>query len=152
MRHVKIVATIGPASASPDIFEQLLEAGVNVARVNMSHGTTAWHRATITRIRQISEKLGRPVAVLMDLQGPKIRIGTLPEEGVILEQNQEVLLVPASDSQPKQTTHAGTILELPVEYSRFARGVRIGQPILIDDGLLHLEAISLDYPCVVCFG
>ncbi len=150
MRHVKIVATIGPASASPDIFEQLLEAGVNVARVNMSHGTTAWHRATITRIRQTSEKLGRPVAVLMDLQGPKIRIGTLPEKGVILERNQEVLLVPVSHSQPKQTTHSGEILELPVEYSRFAHGVRIGQPILIDDGQIHLEAISLEYPCVRC--
>jgi pyruvate kinase len=150
MRHVKIVATIGPASSSSDMLEQLLEAGVNVARVNMSHGTTEWHRATITKIRQISKELGRSVAVLMDLQGPKIRIGTLPEEGVVLERNQEVTLVPEAHSHSEKTTHSCGTLELPVEYSRFAHGVQVGQRILIDDGNLHLEAISLDYPRVRC--
>ncbi len=150
MRHVKIVATIGPASSSSDVLEQLLEAGMNVARVNMSHGTTGWHRDTITRIRQISKDQGRPVAVLMDLQGPKIRIGILSEEGVVLERNQEITLVPDSHSHPEQATHSNGTLELPVEYSRFAHGVQVGQRILIDDGNLHLEAISLDYPRVKC--
>jgi pyruvate kinase len=150
MRHVKIVATIGPASASSDMLEQLLKAGMNVARVNMSHGTTGWHRATITRIRHISKKQVHPVAVLMDLQGPKIRIGTLPEEGIVLERNQEVTLVPDSEAHPENLPPSGGIRKLPVEYSRFAHRVRVGQPILIDDGNLHLEAISLDYPRVTC--
>lgn len=150
MRHVKIVATIGPASSPSDMLEQLLEAGVNVARVNMSHGTTEWHRATITRIRQISKDQGRPVAVLMDLQGPKIRIGTLPEDGVVLERNQEVTLVPVSRSHQENMPLLGEGLELPVEYARFAHGVQVGQRILLDDGNLHLKAISLDYPRVKC--
>jgi pyruvate kinase len=150
MRHVKIVATIGPASSSSDMLGQILEAGVNVARVNMSHGTTEWHTATITKIRQIAKGQGRPVAVLMDLQGPKIRIGALPEEGVVLERNQEITLVPDSRSHSEKTRHSGGTLELPVEYARFAYGIQVGQRILIDDGNLHLEAISLDHSRVRC--
>ncbi len=149
-RQVKIVATIGPASSSFDILKQLLEAGVNVARMNMSHGTTEWHRATIGKIRKISSEQGRPVAVLMDLQGPKIRIGLLPEEGIVLERNQEVTLVPDSRPHPEETTHSGGTLELPVEYPQFAHGIQIGQRILIDDGNLHLEAVSLNNPRVRC--
>lgn len=149
-RQVKIVATIGPASSSSDILKQLLEAGVNVARVNMSYGTPEWHRATIEKIRKISKEQGRPVAVLMDLQGPKIRIGLLPDQGVVLERNQEVTLVPDSRAHPEETTHSGGTLELPVEYPQFAHGIQIGQRILIDDGNLQLEAVSLDNLRVRC--
>jgi pyruvate kinase len=149
-RQVKIVATIGPASDSSEMLEQLMEAGLNVARVNMSHGTTEWHRGTITRIRQIATNQGRPVAVLMDLQGPKIRIGTLPKEGIVLERHQEISLVPDSGAHPKQVPPSGGELELPVEYSRFAQGVMVGQRILIDDGNLHLEVISRDDARVRC--
>ena len=150
MRHVKIVATIGPASSSSGMLEQLFDAGMNVARVNMSHGTAEWHKSTITRIRQVSHKQRRPVAILMDLQGPKIRIGSLPEKGVLLERNQEVILAPGSRVHPEHMRHSDGTLELPVEYSGFAHGIRVGQRILIDDGNLHLEAISLDIPCVRC--
>lgn len=150
MRHVKIVATIGPASSSSDMLGQLLEAGVNVARVNMSHGTTEWHTTTITKIRQIAKAQGWPMAVLMDLQGPKIRIGALPEYGIVLERNQEITLTPDSRSHSDHTKHSGGAVELPVEYARFARGIKVGQRILIDDGNLHLEAISLDNSRVRC--
>lgn len=150
MRHVKIVATIGPASSSSEVLRQLFEAGVNVARVNMSHGTTAWHQAAITNIRRIAKEQERAVAVLIDLQGPRIRIGILPEEGVVLEQEQEVVLVPGSDFHPATRDPSGKIRELPVEYPEFASGIQVGQRILLDDGNLHLEAISLDYPRVNC--
>jgi pyruvate kinase len=150
MRHVKIVATIGPASSSSDILPVVLKAGVNVARINMSHGSIEWHKTTIEEIRTISQAQGRPVAVLIDLQGPKIRIGLLPQEGVVLEREQKVMLVPASHFHQEHTTRSHHTLRLPVEYPQFAREVRIGQRILIDDGNFHLEAISLDYPCVTC--
>jgi pyruvate kinase len=150
MRHVKIVATIGPVSSSTDVLGRLLRAGMNVARVNMSHGTREWHRATITKIRHIAKEQERPVAVLMDLQGPKIRIGMLPDEGVVLEREQEVALVPDAYSQTTRGTSSGRMLELPVEYARFAQGVQAGQRILIDDGNLHLEAIAVQYPRVQC--
>jgi pyruvate kinase len=129
---------------------QLLKAGVNVARVNMSHGTTEWHTTTITTIRQMAKAEGRPVAVLMDLQGPKIRIGALPENGVVLERDQEITLTPIARFHSDHTGQSGGTVELPVEYTRFARGVQVGQRILIDDGNLHLEVISLDHPRVRC--
>ena len=76
-RKAKIVATIGPASADPHMLEQLIQAGMNVARLNFSHGTHEDHAARISAIRQISEKLDKPVGILQDLQGPKIRVGVL---------------------------------------------------------------------------
>ncbi len=150
MRHVKIVATIGPASSSPDMLEQLVKSGMNLARVNMSHGTTEWHTATITHLRRIAKDRGQPVGVMMDLQGPKIRIGTLPDDGIILEANQDIVLVPAQDRKPIPQGHSQDPLELPVEYSRFAQGIQAGQRILIDDGNLHLEVLSVHDRNVKC--
>ena len=78
MRRTKIVCTIGPATRSEEQLEALMRAGMNVARINFSHGTQDEHAATIERIRTISSRIGYPVAILQDLQGPKIRVGTLP--------------------------------------------------------------------------
>ena len=77
MRRAKIVATIGPASESEEALESLIKAGINVARLNFSHGTHQEHEAKIARIRSVSKKLGMPVGILQDLQGPKIRVGKL---------------------------------------------------------------------------
>src|SRR5512133_2889365 len=76
-RKAKIVATIGPSSANPQMLEQLIQAGMNVARLNFSHGTHEEHAERIANIRQIADKLGKPVGILQDLQGPKIRVGML---------------------------------------------------------------------------
>jgi len=76
MRRTKIVCTIGPASSSPELIQQLIEAGMDVARLNFSHGTQENHARVIAHIREISARLGRPVAILQDLQGLKIRLGT----------------------------------------------------------------------------
>src|SRR5215216_7229380 len=78
-RKAKIVATIGPASESEEVLEKLILAGMNVARLNFSHGTHQDHAERIARIRRVSEKLDMPVGILQDLQGPKIRVGELPE-------------------------------------------------------------------------
>ena len=92
MLRTKIVCTIGPASRDPLTLEALIRAGMDVARLNMSHGDPAFHRENIERIRQISDRLDKPVAILADLQGPKLRVGIMPPEGVPLKAGETLVL------------------------------------------------------------
>jgi pyruvate kinase len=124
----KIVATIGPASASPDVIRQLILAGVNVARLNFSHGVHEAHARTVETIRSIALDLGRPIAILGDLQGPRIRIGTLAE-AIPLAEGQKVVLAPEGIA-------AGA--EIPVTYGELAHDVQVGGTVLVDDGLIAL--------------
>ena len=96
MRRVKIVCTIGPTSRDPEILTQLIEAGMNVARMNMSHGTYEYHAENIRRIREISQSLNRPVAILADLQGPKLRVGKMQEGGVPLKAGETLIMTAES--------------------------------------------------------
>lgn len=130
----KIVATIGPASSSPDVLRQLLLAGVNVCRINFSHGTHEAHTKTIAAIREVAAELKRPVAILGDLQGPRIRIGVLTEPRR-LNEGDAVVLVPEEHAQPG---------EIPVTYDDIARDVRNGGTILVDDGLIALQVTGVD--------
>ena len=90
--HTKIVCTIGPASESPEIIRTLVEDGMNVARLNFSHGSHSEHREKIQVIRGVSEELDRPVAILQDLAVPKIRVGEVPKPGIRLEVGQSFML------------------------------------------------------------
>ncbi len=83
MRQTKIVCTIGPATSSPEMLAQLLDAGMDVARINFSHGDYQTHAETIGNIRTLAAERDHPVAILGDLQGPKLRVGMLPEDGVL---------------------------------------------------------------------
>lgn len=131
MRRVKIVCTIGPASRELDVLTQLAEAGMNVARLNMSHGTHEYHRGTIERVRQVSENLGKPIAILADLQGPKLRVGKMQEGGVELKRGEKlVLTVDDVVGEPGR---------VPIQYKDLPRRVKAGEHILVDDGLLELE-------------
>jgi pyruvate kinase len=130
----KIVCTIGPASASPDVIRRLISSGMNVARLNFSHGTHEQHARTVANVRGLAADLGRPVAILGDLQGPRIRIGTLAEAIPIAEGDRLVLA-------PEALARAG---EVPVTYSELARDVQPGGMILIDDGLLALQVQGTD--------
>jgi pyruvate kinase len=134
----KIVATIGPASASPDIIRQLIRAGMNVARLNFSHGVHEQHARTVASIRGIAEDLRTPVAILGDLQGPRIRIGTLPQ-AIPLAEGEIVTLVPED--------HHGAS-EIPVTYDDLAQDVHVGGTILVDDGLIALEVTRVAAPKV----
>src|SRR5688572_13136995 len=96
-RRAKIVATLGPSSHTVPEIERLLKAGMDVARLNFSHGTHAYHLETIQNIRQASKNLDRGVAILQDLQGPKIRVGKLPAAGVELKNGDTVLLFPEGE-------------------------------------------------------
>jgi len=155
MRQVKIVATIGPATSSPENLERLVNAGINVARFNMSHGTADWHRATIQRLRQFAHKKQIPLAILVDLSGPKIRIGDLPAEGTLLIRDQTVSLIPKHPS-PQASMSAHPIdQELPIDLASFPQDIKPGQIVLIDDGniSLHVQTIQSDrLICTVLIG
>jgi pyruvate kinase len=158
MRKAKIVCTIGPASSSPDVLERLIAAGMNVARLNFSHGTLESHARVIRSIREAASRQGAPVAILQDLQGPRLRIGQVPEGGVRLEAGQRVRLLggpaafdPRSGVRDHGTSVAsGSTVELPVTYAALARDVRPGARILLDDGLIELKAERVTVDTVDC--
>jgi len=135
MKRTKIVATIGPASASPAILRQMIQAGMNVARMNMSHGTHAWHHKTITAARAAGKRLHHTVGILVDLQGPKIRVGELPKAGIKLVKGTTIVFT----TDPKEKMRGA----VPVTYSNMHRDVRKGEHILLDDGLLEAVIVKI---------
>ena len=137
--RTKVVCTLGPSTASEDMLRGLIESGMNVARINFSHGTYEQHAETIGMVRQLAQEAGKPIAVLGDLQGPRIRIGDL-KAPIPLEVGQEVVLAPETSGTP-----TGVI---PVTYELLADDLRSGDRILIDDGLLDLTVTSVKKPRV----
>jgi len=136
--RTKIVCTLGPASSSPDALRSLIDAGLNVARINFSHSTHEQHAATIALVRNIAAEMDRPVAILGDLQGPRIRIGELsvPRE---LPDGSDFVFAPEGTERPG---------EIPVTYARLAEDVHVGDRILINDGLLELVVLDVTKPRV----
>ncbi|HSN57478.1 MAG TPA: pyruvate kinase [Candidatus Sulfomarinibacteraceae bacterium] len=133
-RKTKIVCTLGPASDSAAGIAALLDAGMDVARLNFSHGRREDHRATIRRIREVAARRGREVGILQDLGGPKIRLGVLPDDGIRLETGDEVALAPAGG------TAEGV---LPVDYDHLLEDVAAGETILLADGAAELEVLEV---------
>ncbi len=143
MRRTKIVCTIGPATNSEERLEQLMLAGMNVARLNFSHGTYPEHELVLNRIRTISARLGYAIAILQDLQGPKIRTGTL-------EGGQPVIL--ARDARVTITTRpvVGNAETISTTYQALPQDVKSGDRILLDDGLLELSVLGSNETEVQC--
>ncbi len=136
--RTKIVCTLGPATSERDAICSLVKAGMNVARLNFSHGTHEQHAARIATIRSVAVELSCPLAILGDLQGPRIRIGELP--GLIqLEDGSDVVLAPDGDAR------AG---EIPVTYPNLSADVHVGDRILIADGLIELVVLDVEPPRV----
>ncbi len=129
-RKAKIVATMGPASQEETLLEKLLLAGVDVARLNFSHGTHISHKARILSLRAVARRLGRPLAILQDLQGPKIRVGVLPEP-LTLVAGQKVWLYPEDVVSPVGVS-------IPVDFPQLFGVVKPGDRLLVDDGRLVL--------------
>ncbi|HEY5762770.1 MAG TPA: pyruvate kinase [Rhodocyclaceae bacterium] len=130
-RHTKIVATLGPSSSSPEVMEALLRAGVDVVRVNFSHGSAADHVARVQAIRAVAEKVGRPVGILADLQGPKIRVGKFESGKVALSVGDAFIL----DAK----CELGNQERVGLDYKDLTRDVRKGDMLLLDDGRIVLE-------------
>ncbi|MBM4428540.1 MAG: pyruvate kinase [Chloroflexi bacterium] len=138
MRRAKIVATIGPASDSEQALESLVKAGMNVARLNFSHGTHEQHAMRVARVREVSKKLGVPIGILQDLQGPKIRVGKL-DAPLQLSVGEQVCLYATKDSPPQTTDQL-----LPVDFRELFESVQTGDRLLLDDGRLALEVVSAE--------
>ena len=136
MKRTKIVATMGPASNTEERLEALIQAGMNVARLNFSHGEHAIHGQTIANVRKVDEKLGTHTALLADLQGPKLRISELEGGQIDLVKGEELVI-----RTGKETGTAGVVY---TSYVQFARDVKAGEPVLMDDGKLELRVLETD--------
>ncbi len=147
MAKTKIVCTIGPASQHQHTLEAMIRQGMNVARLNFSHGTHADHAAVIERIRKGSAAIGKPVAILQDLCGPKIRVGEIEPPGIRLEPGDPLTLT----SKPI----TGSENRVSVSYPGLARDVTAGDEILLADGMMELEVVGTsetDIECRVIIG
>ena len=131
IRATKIVATLGPASSDPAVLERLLRAGVDVVRLNFSHGKAADHVALAQLVRDVAQKVGKPVALMADLQGPKIRVGKFVEGKVLLEAGAAFVL-------DAQRTEPGDVNAVGLDYKELPRDVRPGDTLLLNDGLIKL--------------
>jgi pyruvate kinase len=148
MPSTKIVCTIGPASRSEAVLERLMLAGMNIARLNFSHGTQAEHAEVISRIRALASKLGLPIALLQDLQGPKIRTGTLHD-------HQPVLLVEGAAFTITTQPYPGDASGVSTTYQQLPHDVQPGAHIFLADGLLELEVLEktdTEVQCCVLHG
>jgi pyruvate kinase len=142
MRRTKIIATIGPASDSPDIIRYFIQAGVEVFRLNFSHGDYNYHARVFQLIREISDSLKKPVAILQDLQGPKLRIGTLAQDKIVLSQGGEVTL------KFGEKTDDSSII--PVRERELINSLRPQASVMLADGLIELKVVETREDGVLC--
>ncbi len=138
-RRAKIVATLGPSTSTAESIEDLIKAGVNVVRMNFSHGTHDQHRARFDLVRAAAKKLGRSVAILQDLQGPKLRVGNFPNGSVTINNGEQIILRLETS---KSTADPGLKI-VPFNYERLAQEVHVGHRILIDDGNLEIVVTAI---------
>ncbi len=145
-KSTKIVCTVGPASHEPKTLQAMVSAGMNVARLNFSHGTHEDHAKLIQTLRLLSAETGEPVAILQDLQGPKVRTGELPKEGVKLTAGETIIM----------STERGVKLpKIPVGYEMLHQDVKANDRLLLDDGLMDVRVLSVegrDIKCEVVTG
>jgi pyruvate kinase len=143
-RHTKIVATIGPASSSPDVLRKLVRAGMDVARLNFSHGSYDDHAHVVANLRAIAAELDSPVTIMQDLQGPKVRVGQqLPGGQITLNPGDTVSLLPEADFK-------GQPGEIPLDYPYAAEEAKPGAQILLADGAFELKVVKVVGTRLLC--
>ena len=131
----KIVATLGPASNTREMLSAMMDAGMDVARINSSHGSYEFHQQTINIIRELNHAKKSNVAILVDLQGPKLRIGNV--------ENNEVILVDGKDITITTEECIGTASKIYITYPEFPKDVAVGDSVKIDDGKLELRVTNM---------
>ena len=136
LKKTKIVCTLGPSSNTPGIIEKMIKAGMNVARFNFSHGSHEEHKQRIDMVRASSQKLGIPVALLLDTKGPEIRLGKFKNGSIMMEAGKDFTLT-ARDVEGDETIASMNYKELPQD-------VKAGDHILLSDGLVNLEVVSVE--------
>lgn len=133
IRHTKIIATLGPASEEKPEIKALVEAGMNIARLNFSHGTQEQFKKIVKNIRSVEKETGKTIVLMQDLQGPKIRLGTLPSEGVLVKKGQTLTF---STKNKKEG--------IPLPYLALPKVVKVGQRLLIEDGLIRTKIVFIN--------
>ena len=145
-RRVKIVCTLGPSSKTTEQLIKLIEAGMDIARLNFSHGTHESHAETITNIRAASKKTGKPIAIMQDLQGPKLRAGKLPQGGLNLKEG-DVLVLHPEGQEPKTPTKGKIAVPISKEIALpISQDAKVGSLILFDDGKLRTKILKISPP------
>ena len=142
IRRTKIVCTLGPSSETPEVIKKMMMNGMNVARLNFSHGSHEDHGKKIKIIRELSEKLNRPVAILQDLAGPKIRIGYIPDPGILLQPGADIILTTVGQE--------GNVKRISVSYDALPQEVKTGDRLLLADGLLELTVVETRPTEILC--
>jgi len=142
MKSTKIVCTLGPASRDADTLDALIEAGMDVARLNFSHGTQEEHRKTYQRVREAAQRCGKAIGILQDLPGPKIRVGLLPGGKLELTRGQEIVIEAGTEEAPPGV--------IPTAFANLAGDLNPGDVLLLDDGLIRLRALSVAGQQISC--
>ncbi len=146
IRHTKIIFTLGPATESEEMLEKLIRAGADIVRLNMAHANHEWTRAVIRRIRAVSQRVGRDIAVLMDIKGPEIRTGDL---SVPIELKPgEIFDFTVKPGAVRQA--AEEIRSVDVNYQGLVNDIKVGDTVLVDNGLLRLEVLAKDEAHIRC--
>ncbi|HVN52812.1 MAG TPA: pyruvate kinase [Anaerolineaceae bacterium] len=143
-RYAKIVATLGPSCQDNTILEKLVKAGLDVARLNFSHGLQSEHAERIATLRKLSDKYRKPIPIMQDLQGPKIRVGQIPDEPIQLTPGQTVII---SIVPGEARSHPASPIEpviIPTDFKELPECVKQGMHILLDDGQLEMEVLSVE--------
>ena len=133
--NTKIIATLGPASTSEENLEALIKEGVAIFRLNFSHGNHQDHKSSIDKIIRLNEKLGTHVGILADLQGPKLRIGQIENNALLLKEGDIITIT--------NEECIGTIEKIYMSYDSFADDLKVGEMVLVDDGKLQFEVIEV---------
>ena len=141
-RQVKIVATLGPSSQDREVLIRMIQAGMDVARLNFSHGTHEDHAQRIQMIRELSEQLNKPITILQDLQGPKLRVGNLPGDEIQLIPDEIIVLSSHPDEARQEPGYAGKEI-IPFDVPNLEKSVQPGNRILMDDGALEIQVIGV---------
>jgi pyruvate kinase len=136
MKKTKIIATIGPVSANKEVLKGMIQAGLNVVRLNFSHGSHDDHSSVVAFVREIDKELGTNTALLADLQGPKLRVGVMQDNGVMLEAGKQIIIT--TEEQIGTATHIYT------NYKEFPSDVKPGERVLLDDGKIAIRILSTD--------
>src|SRR6185295_19206359 len=142
MRKTKIIATLGPATESPEMLGRLIDAGMNIARLNMSHGTHDWVRRVVKDIRAAAGMRGKPVGILMDTQGPAIRTGDLPVPLDLRPGQKFTLTVRGEKSEEHHS--------VDVNYENFINDISVGDVVLLDNGAIHMKVLAKSGNKVEC--
>lgn len=135
-KHTKIVATIGPSCSTEEVLEEMVKSGMNVARLNFSHGNHETHEAVYNAVRNVEKKLNEPVTIMQDLQGPKIRIGVMPPTGKMIEVGD---MVTFDTSVLEYTGH-----EIPVDFADLHQYLKAGERLLVNDGRIETKIVKVE--------